>query len=149
MEQPDNVLAAVPDARLMVRVWMADVDADYAKQYPDALLQGPTGITDWGGGRLIRLLNQWRRYCGKHLCQLIHRIGQSKYAPHVVGFYIGHMYTGEWSLYKGVGDPGWDYSKTRQDAFRLFLTLKYGSDPNRNCTLPTLEEAPPLADPAL
>lgn len=132
----DKILAAVPDAWIMARVWFSNVGEDFVAQYPEALLTGPTGITDWGtpSGRATHHvrpngLNEWRRYCGAKLYEFMHRLGASPYAPRLVGVHVGALNTGEWWLYKGKGDPGWDYSRTRLDAFRLFLERKYGPAP--------------------
>lgn len=130
-KRADNLLMSVPDAKFMVRVWMVNVSDDFAKKYPDALLAGPTGETNWKRKYHTNIqsrpnaLNEWRRYCGKALYQFIHDVGKSKYAKHVVGFYVAALKTGEWWYYKGKGDPGWDYSPTRKKAFEYFINLKY------------------------
>jgi hypothetical protein len=130
----DDLLAQVPDALIMVRLWMINVSKDFPEKYPDALLAGPDGKTDWGGiaggGHTTRanLLNEWRRYCGEHLHRFIHRLGASPYAPHVNGFFLAAANSGEWWFYKGEGDPGWDYSRTRQEAFIRYVRQKYGDN---------------------
>lgn len=130
----DNLLAQVPDAVIIIRPWMISVSKDYAEQYPDGLLAGPDGETDWGGekvgGHTTRpnMLNEWKRYCGEHLHRFIHRLGESPYAPKIAGFYLAAMNSGEWWYYKGKGDPGWDYSKTRKEAFIRFVRHKYGDN---------------------
>lgn len=129
----DDLLAQVPDALIMVRLWMVNVSKDFPEKYPDALLAGPDGKTDWGiggGGHTTRAnsLNEWRRYCGEHLHKFIHRLGASPYASHVGGFYLAAMNSGEWWYPKGEGDPGWDYSRTRQTAFIRYVRQKYGDN---------------------
>lgn len=146
----DNLLNAVPDAKFMIRIWMMNVSDDFAEKHPDALLSGPTGKTDWGGRYYTNItsrpnaLNEWRRYCGEALRQFIDDVGKSTYAKHVVGFYVGALNSGEWWYYKGKGDPGWDYSSTRKQAFLRFLEKKYEDLPDKTSAdvyaLPTLEE---------
>ena len=119
-----ELLAAVPDAVLFVRLWMTNVNEDYVAMHPSGLLAGENGQTDWGHAvpaqaghtRRPNMLNEWRRFCGEHLRRFVHRLGSSPYAERVAGFYIGAMNTGEWWYYKGRGDPGWDYSPTRKAA---------------------------------
>lgn len=133
----DNLLNAVPDARIIIRFWMASVGKDFVDKYPDALLQGPKGEVDWGFAyppatrhqSRPNMLNEWRRYCGEHIYKFVHRLGESDYASHVAGFYLAAMNSGEWWFYKGSGDPGWDYSPTRRVAFESFVKHKYGDDP--------------------
>ncbi len=134
----DSLLAAVPDAWIIIRFWMISVGKDFVEEYPQSLLAGPDGNTDWGGDPVPRptehtsrpnMLNEWRRYCGEHLYRFIHRLGASEYAPRVAGFYLAAMNSGEWWYYKGQGDPGWDYSETRKVAFETFVRQKYGDDP--------------------
>ncbi|HWL52205.1 MAG TPA: hypothetical protein VNQ90_07210 [Chthoniobacteraceae bacterium] len=134
-ERADQILAAVPDACLMIRFWMMNVATDFASSHPDELLAGEDGRTDWGRSyhsqHTVRpnMLNAWRRYCAEHLYRFIHRLGASEYAPRVGGFYIGAMNTGEWWFYKGKGDPGWDYSPSRKAAFQRWVRHKYGEAP--------------------
>lgn len=127
----DRILESVPDAFFMVRVWLPNVPEEFVKQHPDALLTGPDGKQDWGRtyhsthNFRPNFLNEWRLYCGEILYKFLNRLGQSKYATHTVGVYVAAMNSGEWWYYKGAGDPGWDYSKTRQAAFKLYLQTKY------------------------
>lgn len=130
----DRILASVPDARIIVHAWMMNVAQDYLQLYPDAVLEGEDGETDWGWGyyygyhnKRSNMLSEWRRYCGEHLYHFLHRVGNSEYAPHVAGVYVGAMSTGEWAYFKGKGDPGWDYSPGRKKIFREYALAKYGS----------------------
>ncbi len=146
----DRLLSAVPDAKFIVRIWMINVSRDFVKKYPKALLTGPDGETNWGSRYYTKIksrpnaLNEWRRYCGEALYKFIHDVGKSKYAGHVVGFYIGALNSGEWWYYKGKGDPGWDYSPGRKQAFKHLLTVKYKNKlPAKDSdifVLPTLKE---------
>ncbi len=134
-ERADRLLKAVPDAKIIVRLWALNVASDYVELYPQAVLQGPEGQSDWGWGYYYafhhqrpNMLNEWRRYVAEHLSRFIHRLGSSQYAPSVGGFYLAAMNSGEWWYYKGKGDPGWDYSPGRRDAFRRLALAKYGSE---------------------
>lgn len=131
------LLRAVPDATIIVRLWLVNCATDFVREHPDALLAGPDGETDWGypsyrsktkHNHRANFLSEWRRYFGGILYRFIELVGASELAPHVAGFYIGAMNTGEWWYFKGKGDPGWDYSKTRQAAFKLYLGKKYGAE---------------------
>ncbi len=127
----NKILESVPDAFLMIRFWMPNVTEDFVKNHPDALLTGPDGKKDWGATYHSKhnfrpnFLNEWRLYFGELLYKFIDRLGNSKYAPRTVGIYVAAMNSGEWWFYKGRGDPGWDYSKTRKEAFKHFLQAKY------------------------
>lgn len=133
----DALLEAVPDAWIIVRLWMLGVGEDFVKKYPDALLAGEDGTTDWGfsyppGTKHTarpNMLNEWRRYCGEYLYKFIHHLGNTEYASRIVGFYLAAMNSGEWWYYKGKGDIGWDYSRTRKEAFERFVKHKYGGEP--------------------
>lgn len=133
----DSLLEAVPDAWIIIRFWMTNVGEDFAKKYPDALLAGKDGTTDWGFAyppaskhtSRPNMLNEWRRYCGEHLYRFLHYLGSTAYAHRVAGFYLAAMNSGEWWYYKGKGDVGWDYSQTRKRAFERFVKHKYGPNP--------------------
>lgn len=134
-ERAMNVLlATVPDAKVIIRFWMTNIPVDYLKKYPDAVLAGNDGKTDWSRKyysthtQRPNFLNEWRRYNGEFLYQFIRLAGKSRYAPHIAGFYLAAMNTGEWWYYKGPGDVGWDYSSGRQAAFKHYLNEKYGEN---------------------
>lgn len=136
-----KVLESVPDAVLMIRLWLLNVDRDYIEAHPEAVLMGENGNVDWDGraypggkvghSQRPNMLVDWKLYCGEHLHRFVHRIGQSEFASQVAGFYLGAMNSGEWWYYKGLGDPGWDYSTTRQRAFEKYVRFKYGDDSQR------------------
>lgn len=167
-EKVGRILAEVPDAIIMIRLWLLNVDRDYVERYPLEVLQGANGESDWGWGYYYgfhnvrpNMLEKWKHYCGEHLKRFIHKVGGSSFAPRVAGFYLAAMNSGEWWYYKGEGDVGWDYSPARKVAFEQLALAKYGDrkstaaawgvpDDEKLFELPTLEERrrwpfPPLS----
>lgn len=135
MQSVESLVKTVPDAKFIVRLWLTNVPPDYVERFPQAVMTGEDGGTDWGrsyGGnghtRRTNFLDEWRLYTGEFLAKFIEKIGQSPYAPHVAGFYLAAMNSGEWWYFKGAGDVGWDYSPGRKELFRRYLALKYGPD---------------------
>jgi|GEM_PF-5821334 hypothetical protein len=128
------LLATVPDAKVILRLWLMNLPADYLEKHPEAVLTGEDGKTDWGStyysthSQRPNFLNEWRRYTGEFLYKFIRMAGESRYAPHIAGFYLGAMNSGEWWYYKGKGDVGWDYSAGRKAAFKHYLQVKYGDN---------------------
>lgn len=124
----DSLLKSVPDAKILIRLWATFEGDDFQKQYPDALLTEPSGNTLWRDNvRRANYLNEWRLYVATRLRKFLEQVGKSSYAPHVAGVYIGAMCTGEWWFWKD-GHFLWDYSKTRQEVFRMYLEKKYGRE---------------------
>ncbi len=131
----DVLLATAPDVKVIIRFGLMGVPLEFIEQYPEAVLTGEDGKTDWGWGyhstthtQRANYLNEWRRYNGKFLYNFIRAAGKSHYAPHIAGFYLMAMNSGEWWYNKGRGDVGWDYSPGRKAAFRHFLNAKYGEN---------------------
>lgn len=131
-ERADNILKSVPDAKFIFQLWMTKIGDDFIEQHPDALLTGPDGETKcdqlfarYGKYYYPNMLNEWRRWNAQYLRDFIKILGQSKYASHVMGFYLAAMNTGEWWYYKPTPFV-WDYSITRQEAYKKFLNMKYG-----------------------
>ncbi len=122
------LLKAAPDAKVIIRFWLSFEGDDFQKLYPDALLAESSGNTLWkDNNRRGNYLNEWRLYMASHLRQFLELVGDSEFAPHIVGCYLGAMYTGEWCFWKDTAFA-WDYSKTRQEAFRMYLEMKYGRE---------------------
>lgn len=135
MKSAESLVKTVPDAKIIVRLWLTNVPPDYVERFPEAVMTGEDGKTDWGrsyGGsghtRRTNFLDEWRLYTGEFLAKFIERIGGSPYAPHVAGFYLAAMNSGEWWYFKGAGDVGWDYSPGRRELFKRYLFLKYGEN---------------------
>ncbi len=122
------LLKSVPDAKIIIRIWASYEGDDYRQLYPDALLTDPSGNTVWkNGDRHANYLTEWKLYLAERVRGFLEKVGESRFAPHIAGVYIGAMNTGEWWYWKD-GSFYWDYSKTRQEAFRNFLQHKYGSE---------------------
>ncbi len=135
MKSAESLVKTVPDAKIIVRLWLTNVPPDYVERFPEAVMTGEDGKTDWGrsyGGnghtRRTNFLDEWRLYVGEFLAKFIEKIGESPYAPQVAGFYLAAMNSGEWWYFKGAGDVGWDYSPGRKELFRRYLALKYGEN---------------------
>ncbi len=124
----EALLKSAPDAKILIRLWASFEGDDFQTLYPDALLAEPSGNTLWRDKvRRANYLNEWRLYVAARLRKFLERVGESNYAPHVAGVYIGAMHTGEWWFWKD-GHFLWDYSKTRREAFRMYLEMKYGKE---------------------
>ncbi|MBE6371812.1 MAG: hypothetical protein E7055_07025 [Lentisphaerae bacterium] len=122
------LLKSVPDARIIIRIWASYEGDDYKKLYPDALLAEPSGNTVWKNGeQRANYLTEWKLYLAEKIRAFLEKVGSSRFAPHVAGVYVGAMNTGEWWYWKD-GKFYWDYSKTRQEAFKNYLIQKYGED---------------------
>lgn len=121
-----GLLEAVPDALVIPRFWIRRASSDFAQNHPDSLLMEENGNVFWNDQKLTEpnFLDAWRRDCGARLYQVLQLLGQSEYASHMVGVYIGAMNTGEW-WYPKDGKFTWDYSPTRQQAFKIWLETKY------------------------
>ena len=122
------LLKSVPDAKIIIRIWASFEGDDYRQLYPDSLLTDPSGKTVWkNGDRHANYLTEWKLYLAERMRGFLEKVGGSRFAPHITGVYIAAMHTGEWWYWKD-GSFCWDYSKTRQEAFRNFLLHKYGPD---------------------
>lgn len=124
----DALLKSAPDAKIIIRIWASFEGDDFREKYPDALLTEPDGNTKWRGNRYhANALTEWKLYLAKRVRRFLELAGESNLAPSIVGVYIGALNTGEWWYHKS-GNFHWDYSRTRQEAFRHYLNLKYGKD---------------------
>lgn len=120
------LLASAPDAKIIIRMWASFEGDEYKKLYPDALLAEPNGNVIWKNKDVhANYLTEWKLYVAERLRKFLELVGKAPYASQVVGVDVAAMYTGEWWYYKD-GRFFWDYSKTRQEAFRNFLYTKYG-----------------------
>ena len=120
------LLASAPDAKIIIRIWASYEGDDFKQLYPDALIAEPNGNTKWKNGeQRANYLNEWKLYLAERVRKFLELVGDSQYAKNIVGVHIGAMNTGEWWYYKD-GVFFWDYSKTRQEAFKNFLYAKYG-----------------------
>ena len=122
------LLKSVPDAKIIIRIWASYEGDDYRKLFPDSLLATPSGNTVWKNGEQhANNLTDWKLYLAERVRGFLEKVGESRFAPHIAGVYVAAMNTGEWWYWKD-GAFFWDYSKTRQEAFRNYLLAKYGRE---------------------
>lgn len=123
----DRYFAAIldidPEARFVPHVgltgprWWQDAHPEELARYSD----GSPGPTSFASLR-------WRREMGDDLRRLIAHLRKAPYADRILGYMFYNGYTAEWQMW-GTWQPFRDdYSQPAQQAFRQFLTDRYGTD---------------------
>lgn len=137
-ERFDRVLAAKPDALVMLRVnlgtprWWLDTHPDEMEVlHTGAALYDDTNTNPTiPRGRPFPSLasDAWRRDIGGALERLLDYIGRSPYNHHVFGYVLTGLDTEEWYHWSSGSNQLAGYSRHTGNAFREWIRRKYGSD---------------------
>ena len=135
-ERASRVLAARPDALLLPRVnlgtprWWLD-------QHPESLELFDDGTTIPDGvhptlppARPFPCLAapRWREAIGAAFERLLEHVRQSRFGPHIFGWFLSGLHTEEFYHWACSTDKLAGYSQPTIAAFRAWLQAKYGSD---------------------
>jgi len=133
-EQILKILEADPNAYIFPRVYVNSPDW-WDKLHPDHLVLYDDGE---GESKLFYETERkpcpswasevWRTDTAYALTRYIEHIRQAPYADRVIGYHVASGTTEEW-MYWGANEGKYcDYSKPTVEAFRQWLTAKYGTD---------------------
>lgn len=118
-----QILRHQPDALIFPRV---DITAPswWLEAHPDDRVVFDDGST----GPQSMFSKAWRHDACRWIEQYARHIRTSPYADHVIGIHICTGYTGEWQSWGLWDDKRGDFSPVAAQAWRDFLTRKYGTD---------------------
>ena len=147
-ERAHRILAVVPQALLLPRIYI-DAPAWWCLENPQELLVLDDGSTSFENtpfalprpGNYPSLASpKWRDDMQQALRIVIEHIERSDYADHIIGYQLSGQKTEEWYHWTMNCDRLGDYSPAMQQAFRQWLTGKYGSS-NSGSNAKTLQAA--------
>jgi hypothetical protein len=129
-QQVKVILAANPNAYIMVRPMYIDTPEAWAKAHPSELLtfeDGGTLIKDGAEARdgkphYTFASEVWKAEVGQALRRLLDHVRASDYSDRVIGYFLGAGYPTEEWIYAKWGP---DYSPAMKDSFRRFLLRRY------------------------
>ncbi|MGN0867713.1 MAG: beta-galactosidase [Oligosphaeraceae bacterium] len=132
-----NTLAVNPDAMVIVRLylhaplwWTAAHPEEVAMVANPFDKETPPAPFVWHQGRPVPSWASalWRDYTETGLRNMIQFIRESPYADRVAGFVLASGHTEEWMEWGSFDNRVGDYSRPAREAFRRWLTRKYGND---------------------
>jgi hypothetical protein len=135
-ERARRVLAARPDALLMPRVnlgtprWWLDRHADSWERFDDgtAIPDGEHATLPPGRPFPSLACATWRGAIAEALRRLIDHVQQSRWGPHIFGWFLSGLHTEEFYHWACSTNRLAGYSAPTIRAFRRWLRSRYGSD---------------------
>lgn len=120
------MVAAVPGSLALLRLSVSP-PAWWLKDHPDeqTRLRSREG-QEWTAPWPAMGSALWRQEAGEALGALVRALSASPVSESILGWHIGAADCGEWSV--AWGECVGDYALAQQDAFRRWLTARYGSD---------------------
>ncbi len=131
-QEAETVLAAVPDAYLMLRIGLHP-PLSWMKEHPDELLLREDGsrkpVELWTESYLCDMpamyslcSQKWREDAGKALMETYDMVEKLPYADRIIGYFLAAGGTSEW-YYMGAGQG--DYSEAFRRNFEEYLRETY------------------------